>query len=52
MSGPILVVDRSEIRKGKLGDVKAAVEDLVAFVEANEADRSPTTSTSTRPVRR
>jgi hypothetical protein len=38
MSGPILVVDRSEIRTGKLEDVKAAVEDLVAFVEANEAD--------------
>ena len=38
MSGPILVVDSSEIRAGKLGDVKAGVEELVAFVEANEAD--------------
>jgi quinol monooxygenase YgiN len=37
MSSPILVVDSSEIREGKLDEVKAAVEDLVAFVEANEA---------------
>lgn len=35
MSNPILVVDSSEIREGKLEEVKAAVEDLVAFVEAN-----------------
>jgi hypothetical protein len=38
MSDPILVVDSSEIRKGKLEEVKAGVEDLVAFVEANEAE--------------
>jgi len=38
MSSPILVVDSSEIREGKLDEVKAAVEDLVAFVEANEAE--------------
>lgn len=38
MSGPILVVDSSEIRAGKLGVVKAGVEELVAFVEANEAE--------------
>jgi hypothetical protein len=38
MSSPILVVDRSEIREGKLEDVKAGVEGLVAYVEANEAD--------------
>jgi hypothetical protein len=38
MSGPILVVDSSEIRAGKLGEVKAGVEELVAFVEANEAE--------------
>jgi quinol monooxygenase YgiN len=36
MSSSILVVDSSEIREGKLAEVKAAVEDLVAFVEANE----------------
>jgi hypothetical protein len=38
MSTPILVVDSSEIRAGKLGEVKAGVEELVAFVEANEAE--------------
>ncbi|MFL5971457.1 MAG: hypothetical protein ACJ750_03640 [Gaiellaceae bacterium] len=38
MSGPILVVDSSEIRAGKLGEVKAGVEELVAFVEANETE--------------
>src|SRR4029450_2860918 len=38
MSSPILVVDSSEIREGKLEEVKAEVEDLVAFVEANEAE--------------
>jgi hypothetical protein len=38
MSSPILVVDSSEIRAGKLGEVKAGVEELVAFVEANEAE--------------
>jgi hypothetical protein len=32
MSSPILVVDSSEIREGKLEKVKAGVEDLVAFV--------------------
>ena len=38
MSSPILVVDSSDIREGKLEEVKAGVEDLVAFVEANEAE--------------
>ena len=38
MSSPIIVIDSSEIREGKLEEVKAAVEDLVAFVEANEAE--------------
>ncbi len=38
MSSPILVVDSSDIREGKLGEVKAGVEQLVAFVEANEAE--------------
>ena len=38
MSSQILVVDCSDIRKGKLEDVKAGVENLVAFVEANEAE--------------
>ena len=38
LSSPILVVDSSEIREGKLEEVKAVVEELVAFVEANEAE--------------
>jgi hypothetical protein len=38
MSTPILVVDSSEIREGKLEEVKAGVENLVEFVEANEAE--------------
>jgi hypothetical protein len=35
---PILVVDSSDIREGKLEEVKAGVAELVAFVEANEAE--------------
>jgi hypothetical protein len=38
MSSQILVVDSSEIRAGKLGEVKAGVEELVSFVEENEAE--------------
>jgi hypothetical protein len=38
LSSPILVVDSSDIREGKLEEVKVGVEDLVAFVEANEAE--------------
>jgi hypothetical protein len=38
MSSPVLVVDSSDIHEGKLEEVKAGVEDLVAFVEANEAE--------------
>jgi hypothetical protein len=38
MPNPILVVDNSEIREGKFEEVKVAFEDLVAFVEANEAE--------------
>jgi hypothetical protein len=37
-SSPILVVDSSDIRAGKLDEVKAGVEELVAFVEAGEAE--------------
>jgi hypothetical protein len=37
-SSSILVVDSSEIVEGKLDQLKAGVEDLVAFVEANEAE--------------
>jgi hypothetical protein len=38
MSSQILVVDSSEIRAGKLGEVKAGVEELVSFVEENETE--------------
>jgi hypothetical protein len=42
LSGPIshsiLVVDSSDIHEGNFEEVKAGVEDLVAFVEANEAE--------------
>jgi quinol monooxygenase YgiN len=38
MSDPIVVIDTSEIREGKLEEVKTAVKELVEFVDANEAD--------------
>jgi hypothetical protein len=36
MPDPIVYVDRSEIRQGKLAEVRACIKDLVAFVEASE----------------
>jgi len=36
MSGPIVYVDSSEIRAGKLEALKAAMKELAGFVEANE----------------
>jgi hypothetical protein len=36
VSAPILYIDVSDIRPGKLDTVKALVTDLVAFAEANE----------------
>jgi hypothetical protein len=38
VSDPIVVIDSSEIREGKLEELKTALEELAAFVEANEAD--------------
>jgi hypothetical protein len=35
---PILVVDSSDIREGRIDEVRAGAEDLVAFVEASEAE--------------
>jgi hypothetical protein len=35
---PILVVDSSDIHEGKLEEVKTGVEELVAFVDATEAE--------------
>lgn len=36
MSQPIVYIDRSEIREGKLEQLKAAIKELVDFVYANE----------------
>jgi len=36
MAEPIVSIDTSEIREGKLDDLKEAVAELVAFVESNE----------------
>lgn len=36
MSEPIVSIDTSEIREGKLDDLKGAVAELVEFVESNE----------------
>ena len=36
MSEPIVSIDTSQIREGKLDDLKEAVIELVAFVESNE----------------
>jgi quinol monooxygenase YgiN len=38
MSDCIIVIDSSEILEGKLEELKTALEELVEFVEANEAD--------------
>jgi quinol monooxygenase YgiN len=35
---PIVVIDSSEIREGKIDELKAALTQLVEFVEANEAE--------------
>lgn len=36
MSEPIVLVDVSDVRAGRLDDLKAAITDLARFVEANE----------------
>jgi hypothetical protein len=38
MPDPLVVVDSSEIRPGRLEDVKAALAELAEFVEASEAE--------------
>ena len=38
MSEPIIYVDRSEVRDGKVEELKTAIRDLAQFVEANEPD--------------
>jgi hypothetical protein len=37
MSNPLVVIDSSEIREGKLEELKAGLVELAEFVEANEA---------------
>ncbi len=36
MSEPIVYIDRSRVRPGKLAELKPAIEDLVEFIEARE----------------
>ena len=36
MSEPIVYIDRSGVREGKLDELKAAIKELVDFVESNE----------------
>lgn len=36
MSDPIVFIDSSEVREGKLEDLKTAIKELVEFVDANE----------------
>ena len=38
MADPIVFVDTSEIREGRLEELRTAVAELAAFVEANETD--------------
>jgi hypothetical protein len=36
VSAPIVYIDRSDIIEGKLEELKLAIKELVAFVDANE----------------
>jgi quinol monooxygenase YgiN len=36
MSEPVIYIDRSEIRAGKLEEVRARIKDLTGFIERNE----------------
>jgi quinol monooxygenase YgiN len=38
MAAPLIVVDTSEVHDGRLEELRAAVAELVEFVEANEAE--------------
>jgi hypothetical protein len=38
MAGPLVYVDTSDVREDALEAVKAAIEELVAFIEANEPE--------------
>lgn len=36
MSGPVIYIDRSEVREGKLEELKTAMNELAGLVKANE----------------
>jgi hypothetical protein len=36
MSQPLMYIDTSEVREGALDELKVAIEELVAFIDANE----------------
>jgi hypothetical protein len=36
MLEPIIYIDRSDVREGKLTELRSAIEELAAFVESNE----------------
>jgi quinol monooxygenase YgiN len=36
MSQPLIYIDTSEVREGALDELKVAIEELVAFIDANE----------------
>lgn len=36
MSGPIVYIDRSEIREGRLEELREAIDELVEFVDTRE----------------
>ena len=38
MTGPLVVVDTSEIREGRLEDLRAAVAEMASFVREHEPD--------------
>ena len=50
MSQPIVYVDTSEVRPGRLEELKAAMNDLARFVQANEPQLIAYTCTSMTTV--
>jgi len=48
MAQPIVYLDTSEVKPGRLEELKAAMADLARFVKANEPHCSPTTCSSVR----
>ena len=46
MSQPIVYLDTSEVRPGRLAELKVAMNDLARFVQANEPQLLASTCTS------